>query len=391
MDQLPESVGSADGPVLKLFPSGSSPGSAGVPLRFVVRGSDYYVVAPGRKTPGWARALGTSPLVEWTVEGRILSGVATPASHDSARVFDVLEELEARHGSDRVRRWFGSQAIVFRLHPGSAPGPDAPGSIERHFDALAPVYDHIVAANPMDRALREEALHVLLRAFQPGDRVLELGCGTGLETIPLARAGIRVVGVDLSQGMLDGLRVKAAAEELSDLIETRKMRAADVGRLVEEYGTASFHGAFSNFGPPNLEEDWSRVPEALAALVRPSGTVVLTVWNRVCLTEMTLYALGLRPRRALARLRSPVPVGLSRFGLPAYAYSPGSFLRPFRRHFDVERVIGLPAVVPPYDFLPHMPRPDRILPLLASIDRAVAGRFPLNRLGDHFLAILRRR
>ncbi len=341
--------------------------------------------------PAWARGLSSSPSVSWDVEGRVLVGVATAASEDPGLVFEVLGELESRHGSEQVRRWFGSEAVVFRLHPGADSRGGEGDPVERHFDASAPDYDRNVAANPLDRALRENALRVLLRAFRPGDQVLELGCGTGLETIPLARAGVRVTGVDVSQRMLEHLERKAAAEGLSDSIRLRKMRASEIGGLVDEFGRGAFQGAFSDFGAPNLEEDWGRVPGALAALVQPSGTVVLTVWNRVCLAEMGLYAIGLRPHRALARLRSPVPVGLSRFGLPARPYSPGAFLKPFRGSFRVERLIGLSVVVPPYDFLPHVPRPERILPLLESVDRAVAGRFPLNRLGDHFLAVLRRR
>ncbi|WP_324670146.1 class I SAM-dependent methyltransferase [Geochorda subterranea] len=43
-----------------------------------------------------------------------------------------------------------------------------------------------------------------------GGPVLELACGTGRIAIPLARDGHRVVGLDLSESMLDGARRKAA-------------------------------------------------------------------------------------------------------------------------------------------------------------------------------------
>jgi SAM-dependent methyltransferase len=42
-----------------------------------------------------------------------------------------------------------------------------------------------------------------------GDRVLELGCGTGRVAIPLAEAGLQVTGLDLSRGMLAEARRKA--------------------------------------------------------------------------------------------------------------------------------------------------------------------------------------
>src|SRR5713101_7138202 len=39
-------------------------------------------------------------------------------------------------------------------------------------------------------------------ASQARGRVLELGCGTGRVTVPLAKAGVRIVGVDRSAQML---------------------------------------------------------------------------------------------------------------------------------------------------------------------------------------------
>ena len=44
-----------------------------------------------------------------------------------------------------------------------------------------------------------------------GERVLELGCGTGRVTIPIAQAGVEVVGIDNAAPMLDVARRKAEA------------------------------------------------------------------------------------------------------------------------------------------------------------------------------------
>lgn len=50
-------------------------------------------------------------------------------------------------------------------------------------------------------------------ADRPGMRILELGCGTGRISIPLARAGHNVTALDLSGAMLDVLRRKLATED----------------------------------------------------------------------------------------------------------------------------------------------------------------------------------
>jgi SAM-dependent methyltransferase len=49
-------------------------------------------------------------------------------------------------------------------------------------------------------------------AASRGEAVLELGCGTGRVTIPMARAGAEVVGLDSAPAMLDIARARAARE-----------------------------------------------------------------------------------------------------------------------------------------------------------------------------------
>lgn len=54
-------------------------------------------------------------------------------------------------------------------------------------------------------------------ASQPTASLLELGCGTGIHALMLAEeAGLRVCGVDLSETMLDGARMRAAANGVSE-------------------------------------------------------------------------------------------------------------------------------------------------------------------------------
>ncbi len=52
-------------------------------------------------------------------------------------------------------------------------------------------------------------------AVQHGGPVLDLACGTGIATLPLARRGLPITGLDLSPPMLAYARRKAEAEQLS--------------------------------------------------------------------------------------------------------------------------------------------------------------------------------
>lgn len=58
----------------------------------------------------------------------------------------------------------------------------------------------------------------------PLPKVLDLGCGTGAQTLVLAKSlGAKVMAVDLHQPSLDRLQTIASAEGLDHLIETRRV------------------------------------------------------------------------------------------------------------------------------------------------------------------------
>ncbi len=379
---------SADGEsVLVLLLSGPGKGQpVEVPLRFLPVDGRVVVLAPARPLPRWLAALRASPHARWRIGPDMFEGTAT----ELRDVDSVRARFESAFGPERVARWLGSQVAGVAFMPGG-PSPGDPRSpVEAYFDRAAAEYDALVERNPLDRFLREVSLDILKRSFEAGDRVLEIGAGTGLETLPLAAAGVRVVATDLSSAMLERLRSKAAAAGLSDRIETRHMAARALTDLEREYGPGSFRGAFSTFGALNCDPAWREVAPILSRLVSPGGTVVLGVWNRVCLFELAAYGLTGHPRRALARLASPTVADRTRFGIPVYAASVGEYLRAFSPAFRVESVLGLPVVLPPYDLLSHVPNPEAFLPLLARLDGRLRWRYPFNRLGDHFVLVLRR-
>lgn len=88
-----------------------------------------------------------------------------------------------------------------------------------------------------------------LAAFQPGERVLDIGCGAGATSLAIARAiqpGGGVTGVDLSPQMLSVARARAAASGL------------DVTFLEADAGATelphTFDAAFSRFGVMFFED-----------------------------------------------------------------------------------------------------------------------------------------
>ncbi len=78
------------------------------------------------------------------------------------------------------------------------------------FDRAASFYD---ATRPLPPGVADEVAAGLCRlaGLSPGDRLLELGVGTGRLALPLSARGLAVFGIDLSPRMLDVLRTKASS------------------------------------------------------------------------------------------------------------------------------------------------------------------------------------
>jgi len=85
------------------------------------------------------------------------------------------------------------------------------------------LYDRVVRRGPCEAFYKD-------LARQTGGPILELACGTGRLTLPLARDGHEVVGLDASPAMLRAARAKAEAEEVEITFVQGDMRSFHLGR-----------------------------------------------------------------------------------------------------------------------------------------------------------------
>jgi SAM-dependent methyltransferase len=112
-------------------------------------------------------------------------------------------------------------------------------------------------------------------ALRPGERVLDVACGTGLVSFAAARAVGQaggVCGVDLSGQMVDAARARAAALGLGQA-EFLRMDAESL-----DCADASFDVALCSLGLMYLPEP-ERALRELARVLRPGGRLVLAVWG----------------------------------------------------------------------------------------------------------------
>lgn len=88
--------------------------------------------------------------------------------------------------------------------------PDSFNEVAALYDAARPLYPPAVLADV-----------VALTGIQPGDQVLEIGCGTGQITVPLAEHGLRITALEPGPGLAAIARCKLAAHPGTVVVEQR--------------------------------------------------------------------------------------------------------------------------------------------------------------------------
>jgi len=132
------------------------------------------------------------------------------------------------------------------------------------------LYDLLAAPEP-----GPEIAFYLEEARRRGDSALELGCGTGRLTIPLAQAGLQVTGIDLLPVML--ARTKARAEEAGVHLDLLKADMRDFSLAERRFGLIFL----PNTTLPHLLDtaDIIRCFSAVARHLTPGGAFIFDVFN----------------------------------------------------------------------------------------------------------------
>jgi SAM-dependent methyltransferase len=227
----------------------------------------------------------------------------------------------------------------------------------------------------------------LLASFKPGDRLLELGSGTGEEALQLARRGIGVLMTDTSPTQVRAARKRIAGEGMERSLEARVLPISKIGTLEKEVGKGHFDGAFSSFGALNCAQGIERLPDVLHALIRPGGRFVCSVMNRTCAWEMLSGLATLRPGRAFRRLgsRSACIEGVPGVRFTVRYFTPGEMTDLFRPRFRIESMSDHPLLPPPYLDAVFSQLPGYLEWASGKDDGSLRG------LGDHLFLTMSRR
>jgi deazaflavin-dependent oxidoreductase (nitroreductase family) len=340
----------------------------------------------------WVANVIANPEVKVYSNGRVVEGVARFVNVKSL-ADPVLSAFTRKYGIAEVKKKYWGATRYLEVHPASESSEDyyefVYEDLEAAFDGVAEDYDEHILGNPINLWLRNRSVSLLSEVFSPGDTIVEVGCGTGTETLALAKRGIKVVATDISSRMLAVLERKAIAEGLRDRVTPVQSRPYQLKASLEKAGIRTVDGAYSTYGAVNTDPRLPDMAAALHSIIREEGRLILGVWNKFCLYEIAGYWLRLKPSMSVARLSNPVPIGKSRFCISTNSFTVGSMSRVLSKFFKLEEVHGVGIFLPPSNLTRYLPH-RRIEKFVKYADVHTERVFPFNRLGDHFLGVYRR-
>jgi ubiquinone/menaquinone biosynthesis C-methylase UbiE len=258
----------------------------------------------------------------------------------------------------------------------------------RAFDAVADQYDGALGNNALIQRMRQRVIAHVARIFPPSARLLDLGCGTGIDAVDLAARGYQVVALDSSPAMVERTSARIREAKLDD-----RARAVHLGiHELERLRDGQFDGIYSNFGAINCVPDLRAAAREMARLCKPRGRFVASVIGKFVPWEMAMYASRFQFKRAFLRLTNDaVSVPLRGETVWMRYYSPREFYNQFAGDFCLVALRALNLFLPPPYLIHIYERHRKLFAPLGYLDDSLDGAPVLRNLGDHFLIELQKR
>lgn len=253
--------------------------------------------------------------------------------------------------------------------------------VNKAFTRQSSNYDEYDKDNPVITWMRKQVREHALSFLKPGDKILELNSGTGLDAVFFAEKGFDVHCTDLSDGMIEQTKKKVEQIKLPGKITFQQCSYTELDKIKDK----KFDFVFSNFGGLNCIPDLREVTKFFPSLLNNNGKIFFVVLPPVC------------PWEIIQMLRGKFSFAFRRFGrngtvanvegvkFRTYYFSSRDVEKALGENFKIISKRGLGIFTPS----PQMEKIPKKFPLLTKIfnkiDELISGIFPFNRIGDHII------
>jgi SAM-dependent methyltransferase len=251
------------------------------------------------------------------------------------------------------------------------------------YDSIAEMYESQVADDAWMRAVLWKQF---AEAFKAGDRVLDCGCGTGMDAQFLASLGVRVTAIDVSAAMVDRTSLRDTRGAPGGI----HAEVLNIAQLDTRFSTPEFDGGISCFGALNTQASLRTFANDAARLLKPRGIAIIHLLNVWSLWEWgSLISRGRwEAARALGN-KQERDFEIGGVTVRHCLWHPsGVYTDFFERHFELRGMYALGVLRPPAG---RTWLPNRLLNLLERCDRSVGRYRPFSYWGRFAVLELEKR
>ena len=257
-------------------------------------------------------------------------------------------------------------------------------NVSKAFSQQSVVFDTIYRENLLSEYMRQQFRTELLRALDEDAHILELNCGTGMDTVYFAEKGYKIFAIDNAAGMLQQLQQKVNTLQLQDRIEVQQ---CDFEAL-ETLQPRTFDHIYSNFSGLNCTEHLDKVLQSFRPLLNPGGKVSLVIMPQICPWENIMLLKG-KWKTAFRRFKKGGTMAhIEGVHFKTWYYNPSYVIRALKADFEVLSLKGICITVPPPFIENFVERYPRWFSVLQRIDRHIAGLFPFTYCCDQYMITL---
>lgn len=250
-------------------------------------------------------------------------------------------------------------------------------------DNIAESYDDILNKNRFSEILRLLFQNILIQNIQHGNRILDLGCGTGEDALFLAKKGFSVTGVDISQKMIEIAEKKAVTKDYN---ENLQFFCSDMEIFIIE-NTNKFDVIFSNFNAVNYVRDLNSFSANASTALNEDGKLIFTVLNKLSISEVFYNFLRLNFKKSWEAVFNRKGLLLTDLNI----FFPGTFVDFFKDHFRVKRITGIGIFIPPHNLTGMYNKLSFAIPFLLWLEKLISSVFPFYCLCDHYIIEMQKR
>jgi ubiquinone/menaquinone biosynthesis C-methylase UbiE len=258
-------------------------------------------------------------------------------------------------------------------------------SVNRAFSKQSSHFDEEDKSNPVLSDMRQQIYDHVWQYLRPGDNILELNAGTGIDAFYFSSKGCSVLATDLSDGMIHQIKQKINSHPENKFISCQQLSYDQINLLTEK----KFDYVFSNFGGLNCIDDLGKVTRHLPSVLKPGAYITWVIMPPVCLWEISGILKG-RFRQAFRRFhKNGVMAHLEGEYFKTYYHSLHDIRNAFGDQFSLVQSEGLGALSPQPHRGDFPSRHPNVYSALRTMDKATRNYFPFNRWADHIVVTFR--